>query len=253
MGCVPFNGEKHWPPRSRREHPNRLFTQWLRWRKTHLAMLSGSCETPAPCLGIPCHPVSSPRLSMRLANSILCLVWMVSGCAALPARGPAPQGTLSNPLFVASTNEELVWERAIDVLHQYHFEIARENRLSRVIETNPRTASGLLEPWHPDSVGFANRLEGSLQSVRRIARLTLAPREDRRGYYVTVEVFREREDLPGVAANSPGAATFQESIPLERDLDPVVGQTTSSTWIRDGRDPALEQALLQSLYTAYSR
>lgn len=55
------------------------------------------------------------------------------------------------------------------------------------------------------------------------------------------------EDLPGVAANSPGGATFQESAPLKRDLNLVVGQSSKSNWIPKGRDQALEQAFLASL------
>jgi len=69
---------------------------------------------------------------------------------------------------------------------------------------------------------------------------------------VSVAVYKELEDLPGVAANSAGAATFSESTPLDRDLNPVVGQSTPSIWIPVGRDPELEQSLLQRLKVVYS-
>ena len=64
---------------------------------------------------------------------------------------------------------------------------------------------------------------------------------------VNLQVFKEQEDLHGLAANSTGGATFQESTPLERDLNLVVGQTTPSGWIARGRDPALEQLMLADL------
>lgn len=160
---------------------------------------------------------------------------------------------IANPIQVATTNEELVWERAVDVLHEFQFEIARENRLAKVIETVPKVGSGLLEPWHPEAVTFESRLEGSLQSIRRIVQISLQPDDQRRGYFVSVVAHKEVEDLPGIAANSPGAATFAESTPLHRDLDPVVGQSTASNWVAAGRDIPLEQAILKRLHAVYSR
>jgi hypothetical protein len=181
----------------------------------------------------------------------LCL----TGCAGLrPARfSPAP---VSNPLPVQAANDEVLWERTIDVLHEYHFSIERENRVARVIETAPRIGSSLLEPWHKDSPGFANRLESSLQSIQRRVVVTLIPADEFGSsgvYHVLVQAFKEREDIRGKSVKSPGGATFLESEPLGVDLDPVVGQTGPSEFIPLGRDAALEQALLQSLRAAYSR
>jgi hypothetical protein len=73
------------------------------------------------------------------------------------------------------------------------------------------------------------------------------------GFYIIVEAYKELEDLAGLAANSAGGATFQESTPLQRDLDLVVGQTAPSGWISQGRDFALEQDILQRLYQAFGR
>lgn len=183
---------------------------------------------------------------------LLVLLIVFPGCAT-PIRTPftQPRAT-TNPLFVATSNEELVWERAVDVLHDFQFDIGQENRLARVIETLPKAGASLLEPWHSDSVGVPNRLESTLQSVRRTVQISMQPSDQQPGFLVSVAVYKEIEDLPGLAANSPGAATFSESTPLERDLDAVVGQSTPSGWIRVGRDTALEQAILARLFTAYS-
>ncbi|WP_437186447.1 hypothetical protein SH668x_003599 [Planctomicrobium sp. SH668] len=176
------------------------------------------------------------------------------GCS-LPGRsfrGQNAQVPVTNPLLVMSRNEELVWERAIDVLHDFQFEIGRENRLGRVIETLPKVGAGLFEPWHSDSVGFESRLESSLQSIRRIVLISLQPDDNGQGFLVSVTVQKELEDLPGVAGNSAGAATFSESVPLARDLAPVVGQSSASYWIPQGRDLLLEEAILRRLHTVYS-
>lgn len=179
----------------------------------------------------------------------LCL--LAGGCRTPGAfwTGPARE---MNPLGVRAGNDDVLWERTVDVLHDYQFQIVREDRLARVIETEYKVGSGCLEPWHHDSVGVDNRLESTLQSIRRRVRVTLAP-SDAGGYYaVTVEAFKEREDLPGIAANSAGAATFSESTPFARDLNPVVGQSRASRWIPAGRDVDLERAILASLRAAYT-
>ena len=160
---------------------------------------------------------------------------------------------IAGPLYVATTNEELVWERAVDVLHDFNFQIERENRLGKVIKTEPKVGASLFEPWHKDAVGFNSRLEGTLQSVRRTVQISMQLDDQGTGYVVSVAAYKEREDLPGIAANSPGAATFEESQPLSRDLNPVVGQTAPSNWIPAGRDPLLEQAILAKLQQVYSQ
>lgn len=158
---------------------------------------------------------------------------------------------VQNPILVPANNHEVAWERTIDVLHDYSFEIERENKLGGVIETKYIVGSSLFEPWHREAVGFDNRLEGTLQSIRRRAFVTLTPTED--GYLVGVEVFKEIEDVQRTLQNSAGAATFQESTPLQRDLNLIVDETTPAGWIPRGRDSALEQSLLRRLQTAFSR
>lgn len=177
-----------------------------------------------------------PRFSLWIS---LCWLTLLSGCAA------ARPFLVSNPVFVPANSQHDAWERAVDVLHDFHFPIARENRLDGVIETDYRVGSSLLEPWHADSVGLANRLESTLQSIRRKVRVDLTPVEG--GYLVGVEAFKEQEDLSGVAENTAGAATFRKNTPLERNLSVVVGQSSPSGWYALGRDADLEQAILSRL------
>lgn len=166
------------------------------------------------------------------------------GCAMF--RGHAP----SNPMFVRANNQEQVWEQAVDVLHHNRFEIERENRLDGVIESKFKIGAGMLEPWHHDSPSFASRLEGTLQSIRRKAYVTITPAEG--GYFVGVEAYKELEDV-AMAANSAGAATFLDNNAQKRDLPELMGQATPSGWIPKGRDPELEQLLMDELSATFSR
>jgi len=180
---------------------------------------------------------------------LLCLCGPISGCAF-----SRPATVAGNPIFVPAHNEEAIWEQTVDVVHDY-FELARENRIvgsqPGVIETRYKVGSGLLEPWNRDSHGFENRTESTLQSIRRKAIINIIPAQG--GYLVSVEVFKEIEDLPGIANNTAGGATFSQASPLRRDLDQVVGQSAPSGWVARGRDEALEAEMLRRLQFAYAR
>jgi len=188
-----------------------------------------------------------------LIVGILCLA--ASGCAGWSTlrHGAVMPVAAPNPLFVSTQNENLLWERTVEALEDFQFPIRKENRLQRVIETDYKVGASIFEPWHADSVGLANRLESTLQSVRRRVVITVVPHDQQAGYLVSVEAVKELEDLPGIAANSPGGATFLESKPLDRDLNLVVGQSAPSGWMWAGRDYQLEQSILGQLQYLLSR
>ena len=184
-----------------------------------------------------------------LQISTLCLALGTSACATFSLQ--TAQTPVSNPMFVPANEMEQIWERTVDVLHDYRFEIDRENKLDGIIETKYKVGAGIAEPWHRDSVGLENRLESSFQSIRRKIFVSMTPTEG--GFLVGVQAHKEIEDLAGLAANSAGGATFQESSPLQRDLNLVVGQTAPSGWILQGRDVLLEQDLINNLHAALVR
>ncbi|MGQ0633453.1 MAG: hypothetical protein ACT4QC_02490 [Planctomycetaceae bacterium] len=187
---------------------------------------------------------------MRFAIAMLALACCAGGTGCATSRPMMA----SNPIFVPVNNEDMVWERTVDVVHDY-FEIARENRIvgsqPGVIETRYKTGASVLEPWHRDSPGFESRLESTLQSIRRRAFVNVAPTQG--GYLIGIEVFKEIEDLPGIANTTAGGATFQQGNPLRRDLDLVVGQSTPSGWVSRGRDDVLEAEMVARLQRAFSR
>ena len=163
----------------------------------------------------------------------------ICGCAvmALPATGPL--GTAA--VVVPGPLTETTWERTVDALHAFHFSIEKENRLAGTIQTDYLSGAGLLEPWHRDSVTLGDRLESSLQPIRRRAVVTLTPVEN--GVLVAVEVIKEREHPQRPTRHAPGVATYPESRPVQRDLDVVLGESAPPGWITLGRDAALEEAL----------
>lgn len=187
----------------------------------------------------------------RLSSLVIATLLLVSGCSGMQVRGsawslnPPPPG---NPLFVAVNEEDVVWERTVDVVHCY-FDIGRENRLDGIIETRPKTGASLLEPWHKETVGFRNRLESTFQSIRRRGFIHLTRSEG--GFLIGVEVYKELEDVPNSGMVGAGAATFQQNDPLQRDLSLVVGQSVTPGWIVTGRDPEAERRILESIQSEF--
>lgn len=145
-------------------------------------------------------------MSKRMIPSFLTLILatVLSGCVSMDGSGPP----IANPVFIRANNSEEAWERTVDVVHDYQFEIDRENKLGGVIETRYKTGASALEPWHADSVGKINRLQSTLQSIRRKAYIHFTPAPG--GYLVGVEAIKELEDVPR-AANFVGGATFLDN------------------------------------------
>ena len=189
-----------------------------------------------------------PHLTGILRGASFCL--LLSGCLG----GPTPVTTpvASSAVQIPIQRYDEMWERTISTLNRFHFLVARESKLEGIIETHYRAGANLLELWHPDSVGYANRVESTLKSVRRRVVVTFES-STRDSFILNVRVDKDIEDVPGVAANYEGGATFPESQPLERDLDQVLGQSGGSRWISKGTDPLLEAEILRHIQHARLR
>lgn len=172
------------------------------------------------------------------------------GCISGPQM--ANQRFGPSALQISESQRDVVWERSVAVLNNFHFMIARESKLEGVIETHYRAGSNLLEPWNKDSIGYANRLESTIQSIRR--KVTINFQSSSTGLVtISIRADKEIEDVPGLAANYAGGATFSDAQPLQRDLDQVVGQAGPSRWLPRGNDPALEAEILRQIQHAVIR
>jgi hypothetical protein len=194
---------------------------------------------------------------------------------------PLPEGTLISPagpvlatapppprntVVIPPLDAEVVWSRMVDVADDY-FKIAAEQRVTFAngvptegrIDTFPQTGATLLEPWRRDSVGFRERLESTLQSIRRIGTMRLLP--DSNGWRIEVVVQKELEYLPRPMRATTGGASFRNDDSLYRygtplpvlgqqvgdQPRPVAAPTENLGWIPLGRDPLLERAMLERL------
>jgi hypothetical protein len=189
---------------------------------------------------------------------LLCglLLVIVSGCAtagrwAEPLWWPRPT-YVENPVFVPAADPHCTWETVADVVDDY-FEIQREEPVRVIgtvltegrLETRPKVASTIFEPWHHDSVGPYEKLHSTLQSLRRRAEVRVVP--DQGGYWVHVAVFEELEDVAQPFGATVASATFRNDSSLTRVVNPIGEQETNQGWIPQGHDVALEQEILAQL------
>ena len=193
------------------------------------------------------------RLALLLFGSPLLLA---VGCSTYEPFAPAREfswrlsaSQSNNPIFVENYNHEFLWSIVVDVVDN-HFEIDREipirlygNVLTEGhLETHPQIGASLAEPWHADSVGFSERFDCTLQTIRRRAEVHVVPASG--GYTVEVKVFKELEDNPRPLRAVAHASNLRFRDSVDEFADKVDVDPNSAGWFIIERDTALENLLL---------
>jgi len=206
------------------------------------------------------------RQAVTLAGVLMLLV--LSGCMsldelgdklALNPRDPVqPPSTFipdwvtyppeTNPVFIPQGPEAYgkVFENVLQVLGDNGFEIAESNRYDGRIETVPRIAPGVIQFLKPGSPVFYERALATLQSYRHRVSILIQP-ADNGGFFLEVIARKELEDVPRPIKQTAGAAIFRTDNSVERQFEVIDPTVFDSTWIFKGRDPDLEQKLIQRL------
>ncbi len=189
---------------------------------------------------------------------------LCSGCAryigpAIPAYVPPPIpfypfGTVvqQNPALIAVADRDLLWDALVDVVDDY-FRVKREQRVRQVgdvltegrLDTFPKPSATFLEPFEHDVPTTYDRLEATLQSIRRYATVRVVPSNG--GYLVEVVVTKELEDIPHPEVGFISKFDLRNDDSLRRLTQPVGGEEPTEGWILQGRDVLLEQEILRKL------
>ncbi len=157
-----------------------------------------------------------------------------------------------NPVLLGVADHHLAWEAVVDVVDDY-FAIKREEPVRPIgntmtegrLDTFGKVGATIFEPWLQDSANGRERIESTLQSIRRRAVVRVIPAEH--GYWVDVAVFKELEDVVQPERSTAGAATFRYDDTLTRVASAVDEQAVNEGWIPQGRDTALEQRIIAQL------
>jgi hypothetical protein len=197
---------------------------------------------------------------MRPLLSIAAILLLGAGCTCGPLPG-SPQlpvmAVYENPLLLATNDYQRVWETVVDVVDN-EFRIERETPVRCMgdaltegrLDTFPLVGSTLLEPWRNDASTPYEKVEGTLQSIRRRATVRVIPAEG--GQRVEVVVYKELEDAAQPIRGSAGAGTFRYDNSFVRIETPLGEQPITKGWIPMGRDAALEQKFLAEIQARVS-
>ncbi len=191
-----------------------------------------------------------------LCCGILCVAgcgrWLRPWQPAAPGEGYTGPGVIPNPAALPPLEDQFVWQQVVDVVDDY-FRVAREQpvqnsngvTLEGRLESAYRIGAGLFEPWRRDStVGF-ERLQSTLQTIRR--RATVVVRPSPAGYDIEVIVRKELEDVDRNQGSGSASASMRHDGTVVRTDSIVDSKQTTLGWIPQGRDPTLEQVILRDI------
>jgi hypothetical protein len=200
--------------------------------------------------------------SMRHALRVALIAMLgLSGCETGPQQctnlppGCVPEQVapaLANPVFIPIADNQCAWEQVVDVVNDY-FRIEREEPVRAAgnmvteghITTMAEVSPTIFEPWRRDTGDPPQRMENTLQSMRRRAIVRVVPTQG--GHWVEFTVYKELENVIHPEHATAGAATFRYDSTLTRVVDPIGEHPITKNWIPQGRDASLEQSMIRDL------
>ena len=189
-------------------------------------------------------------LTATLTVALLCSLAMMAGCGRLLHQvvPPSPPTTLTvNPAMLPAVNPDFLWLQIVDTVDDY-FRIRNEQPLNGIdgsLETTYRIGASILEPWNRDSTSGFERLQSTLQSIRRKAIVNV--RAAQSGYSIEVVVLKEIEDVDQSQGASEGSIATRHDGTVTRSDEVFQGEPLTLGWIPLGRDTSLEQVILNEI------
>jgi hypothetical protein len=191
----------------------------------------------------------------------LIMLFPLAGCfnEPRPPYQPVPVA-YDNPVSIPIGNYELVWSGVREIVAG-NFRIEREDPVRLIgntltegrIDTFPMPGATYLEPWYHDSANDYERLESTLQSIRRYAVVKVIPPQTPNGvFWVDVAVFKELENLRQPEHATVGSATFRSDASLSSRMDSQQPTGVNQQWIPQGRDAAAEQRLIGQILDRFT-
>ena len=200
----------------------------------------------------PVRCIAAAMIALLLANA--------SGCGQLSYRlsTAAERPLVPNPLELPPARDDFVWSQVVDTVDDY-FRVSREQPVQNSdgilldgrLETAYRIGGSILEPWRKDSTAGFERLQSTLQSVRRRAIVTVRPLGA--AYTIEVIVQKDLEDTDRSQYATESTATRRHDGTLLRNSNGYDDSPQTLGWIPLGRDASLEQAILNDIFGRITR
>lgn len=174
---------------------------------------------------------------------------MVPGWGSAP---PTPVQVVANPSQVGNIDPEFFWNQIVDTVDDY-FQIESETRMIKSpdqwlegrLKSFPEIGGSYWEPWRKDALPGFQRLQSSLQTIRRTADVRVIP--NGAGYQLHVTVTKDLEEVDRSLSGADGAAAARHDGSVVRTDAALLGQPITLDWIEQERDNELEQRILKEI------
>lgn len=193
------------------------------------------------------HPLMLIIRTLSLAGIFCASLAFLGGCTAPHVGGP------TTATFEIADRDTFV-NRTLTMLRENDLPPRFVDREIGRIETRRSTGGQWFEIWRSDVIGGYQSLESTLHTIGRTATITLDPVDGAdQQTLVTVDVRKERYSAPErqVTTASGALGIYSETVPTYAGNRGRAGRF--ETWVPLGRDPLLEQRLLEELSALASR
>ena len=165
---------------------------------------------------------------------------------------PPVEVSVSNPAHVGDVDPDFLWRQVVDAVDDY-FRIDKETPVRRDnmtwfegrLSTYPEVSGTSMEPWRHDAARGFERLQSTVQTIRRTANVRIVP--EATGYLLDVQVMKEQEDVDQSQFATAGAAAQRHDGSIVRHPNSLRQAPVTLGWYEIGRDRDLERRLMESI------
>ncbi|MBX3422321.1 MAG: hypothetical protein KF752_12280 [Pirellulaceae bacterium] len=165
---------------------------------------------------------------------------------------PTIEVPVSNPSRVGPHDPEFLWLQVVDAVDD-HFRIQSEQWVRRDqdgwlegrLTTYPEVSGTSLEPWRREASRGIERLQSTIQTIRRTATVRVIPEES--GYVIDVTVLKEQEDVDQAQASTAGSSAQRHDGTIVRNENQQRQLPVTLGWFEIGRDADLEQRIMAGI------
>jgi hypothetical protein len=160
---------------------------------------------------------------------------------------------VSNPSHIGPVDPEFLSLQIVDALDDY-FRVANEQWVRRdnvqgalegIYTTYPQVSGTSFEPWRGDATRGFERLQSTIQTIRRTATVRVNPEEA--GYKIEVLVIKEQEDVDQAQNSTAGAAAQRHDGTIVRNENQQRQLPVTLGWYEVGRDQDLERRIMSGI------
>ncbi len=165
---------------------------------------------------------------------------------------PPVELPVSNPSHIGDVDPDFLWRQVVDAVDDY-FRIDKETPVRRDnmtwfegrLSTYPEVSGTSIEPWRHDAARGFERLQSTVQTIRRTANVRIVPEVT--GYLLDIQVMKEQEDVDQSQFATAGASAQRQDGSIVRHENSLRQAPVTLGWYEIGRDRDLERRLMESI------